>query len=74
MLRRNFPKNIDDFLLPDKEEFLQEIYVVGVQEACVDLYVKIKAILFSYNLLNYLESKSQNKSQNFVETSRKFFC
>lgn len=28
---------IEEFVLPEEEEFLQEVYVVGVQEACADL-------------------------------------
>ena len=30
------PENIGDFLLPADENYMQEIYVVGVQEASAD--------------------------------------
>ena len=33
------PENINDFLLPAGEKFLQEIYVVGVQESTPEQYV-----------------------------------
>ena len=39
MQKCKIPENIDDFLLPRDEEFLQEIYVVGVQEATPEQYV-----------------------------------
>ena len=40
MHRCKVPENINDFLLPNSEEFLQEIYVIGIQEAAPDLYVQ----------------------------------
>jgi len=36
MQKCKIPENIDDFLLPVDEEFLQEIYVVGIQEATTE--------------------------------------
>ncbi|XP_078489158.1 phosphatidylinositol polyphosphate 5-phosphatase type IV [Ciona intestinalis] len=36
MQRCEVPENVDDFILPDHEEFVQDMYVVGVQEAPQD--------------------------------------
>uniref|UniRef100_H2Z524 Inositol polyphosphate-related phosphatase domain-containing protein n=1 Tax=Ciona savignyi TaxID=51511 RepID=H2Z524_CIOSA len=36
MQRCDIPENIDEFLLPDHEDYLQDMYVIGVQEAPQD--------------------------------------
>lgn len=36
MQKKAVPKNLDDFILPKHKEFLQDIYVIGVQESTQD--------------------------------------
>lgn len=36
MQKTAVPKNLDDFILPKHKEFLQDIYVIGVQESTID--------------------------------------
>lgn len=36
MEKKAVPKNLDDFILPKHKEYLQDIYVIGVQESTLD--------------------------------------
>lgn len=77
MQRKTIPKNLDDFLLPKHQEYLQDIYVIGVQESTQDQKmweVKLQETLGVNHVLAHSVSHGVLHLSVFVRRDLIWFC
>ncbi|XP_039269393.2 phosphatidylinositol polyphosphate 5-phosphatase type IV-like isoform X1 [Styela clava] len=77
MQRKGVPRNLNDFLLPQHEEYLQDMYVIGVQEATQDLKkweIKLQETLGPNHVLAHAVSHGVLHMSIFIRRDLIWFC
>lgn len=77
MQRKGVPRNLNDFLLPKHEEYLQDMYVVGVQESTQDLKkweIKLQETLGPNHVLAHAVSHGVLHLAVFIRRDLIWFC
>ncbi|XP_069562609.1 phosphatidylinositol polyphosphate 5-phosphatase type IV isoform X2 [Brachyistius frenatus] len=74
---KGLPSNLDDLLLPTDSEFVQDFYIIGVQEGCPDRReweIRLQETLGPYYVMLYAASHGVLYLTVFVRRDLIWFC
>ncbi|XP_056668667.1 phosphatidylinositol polyphosphate 5-phosphatase type IV isoform X3 [Monodelphis domestica] len=75
--QKELPNNLDDFLLPSEADFVQDIYVLGVQEGCSDRRewdIRLQETLGPHYVMLYSAAHGVLYMSVFIRRDLIWFC